>query len=462
MSMESKLELLKNQHADARNSKAYGWLSKLFDDGTFFELDPLAKSGESAVEVLTGYGSVDGCPLYVFSQNTETDGGAMSRAQAAKIKKLYKMAVETGSPVVGFFDSNGAKLGEAHQMMDSYGEILALANNLSGVVPQIAVVTGACQGTAALIAASADLVIMAEDATLQLSTAGTGGTAAEAAKDGLSALTVKNSDEAVNAVRKLIVLLPSNNLATADFSEFDESAATVVALQQAAEAVAAGQPAADSLLSAVADSGSVVELLAEYGKAAITALVKIGGTTAGMVVTDGAVLCADSSVKVARFVRFCDAFSLPVVTFVNTEGIASLKQASMLTHAYAEATTPKISIVTGTAIGAAFIALAGRATGSDLTMAWPTAVISALTPEAAVSVLWTDKLQKMSDPLNDRKKLVEEYKETQASPAVAAAGGFIEDIIDPALTRAKLITALDMLSGKRVTRLPKKHSNIQL
>ena len=462
MSMENKLEMLKNRHEDAKKAKAYGRLETLFDNGTFFELDPLAKSGDSAVEVLAGYGSVDGCPAYAFSQNVENSGGAMSGAQAAKIKKLYEMAVKTGAPVIGLYDSNGAKLGEGGQMMASFGEILALGNNLSGVVPQISVVIGACQGTAALLAVSADIVIMTKNAKLSLSVDGIGGTADAALKDGTSHSTAADDSEAIATVRKLITLLPSNNLTTADFSDCNEDASSVQSLQKAAEAIAAGERASGLLLSAIGDAEAGIELQSGFGGAAVTALSKVGGTAAGLVLLDGGVLDGDGASKIARFVRFCDAFSLPVITLVHTDGIASLKQAAMLTHAYAEATTVKISVVTGHAIGAAYIALAGRGTGADLTLAWPTAVISALSPDAAVSVLWTEKLKRMKNPQADRAALVEEYKETDASPMTAAAKGFLSDIIDPALTRATLIRALDMLSGKRVSGLPKKHSNIQL
>ncbi len=463
MSIENTHQQLGDKHAETKSTKAYKRLTGLFDSGTFFELDPLARAHDGAVEVLAGYGSVDGCPAYAFSQNVESGGGAMSVAQAAKIKRLYEMAVKTGAPVVGLFDSCGARLSEGNEMMASFGEILALSNNLSGVVPQISLVVGACQGTAALMAASADVVVMTRDAKLSLSVDGTGGDASEALeKDGTAHIVVADEGAALAAARSLIMLLPANNLAAPDFSESAEDASAAAKLQQVANAITAGEASGALLLSAVGDAGSCIELQSGYGTIAITALCKIGGMAAGLIVLDGGTLDADAAAKIARFVRFCDAFSLPAVTFVHVKGIASLKQASMLVHAYAEATTVKISVVTGEAVGAAYIALAGRGTGADLTLAWPTAVISALAPEAAVSVLWADRLKEMKDPLTDRAKLVEEYKATEASPLLPAAEGLISDVIDPARTRAALIGALDMLSGKRVSRLPKKHSNIQL
>ena len=387
----------------------------------------------------------------------------MSKAQAAKIRKIFDLAVKTGSPVVGVYDSVGARLKEADEMLAAYGEILCSSNNLSGVVPQISIVAGPCIGTAALLAASADLVIMSEDAQLELETSGVAGSAKDAAAAGIAHLVAADADAAIAQARKLIAMLPSNNLASAPLCEYGDSAGFETALNNCAAAIDQnGTVDAAALAGAVADDNSFVELQKEYGAAFACGLATVGGTACGIVVSGGEQIDADGCAKAARFVRFCDAFAIPVVTFVHTKGFSSLKEAAKLSHAYAEATTAKIAVVTGAAYGAAFIALAGRAANADVTLAWPSAVISSLNPEAAVSILWNDKLAGMKNPLQDRAKLVKEYMDTEGSPVNAAAAGFIEDVIAPADTRARLFAALDMLVGKRVTRLPKKHSNIQL
>ncbi len=463
MSIESKLELVQKSHSAEKDSPAMKRLQALFDEGSFTEIDSLAKSCDGPAEVVAGFGAVEGYPVYAFAQNSAVAGGAMSKAQAAKIRKIYDLAVKTGSPVVGVYDSAGARLKEADEMLAAYGEILCSSNNLSGVVPQISVVAGPCIGTAALLASSADVVIMSEDAQLELETDGAAGSAQEAAAAGVAHLVAPDAEAAVAQARKLISLLPSNNLAAAPLCEYSDAAGFEAALENCAASMDQGGKAdGRALILAVADDGSFVELQKEYGATFTCGLATIGGTVCGVVVSNGEQIDADGCAKAARFVRFCDAFAIPVVTFVNAKGFTSLKEAAKLSHAYAEATTAKIAVVTGMAYGAAFIALAGRAANADVTLAWPSAVISSLNPEAAVSILWNDKLAAMKNPLTDRAKLVKEYMDTEASPLHAAAAGYIEDVIAPAETRARLFAALDMLAGKRVTRLPKKHSNIQL
>ena len=447
MSIESKLAFLQETKAANAQTKAYQRLQLLFDEGTFVEIYSFTKSGDGRAEAAAGFGSVDGCPVYAFAQNSDVEGGAMSKAQAAKICKVYELAEKTGAPVVGIYDSIGARLNESCEMLAAYGDVMLKANNLSGVVPQIAVIAGPCLGASSMIAAAADVVIMSEDGQFALQTNGEGGDLKEASESGLVHLTAKDDKEAVAKARELITLLPSNNLSGAPITDFADSAAETD-----------GEFGA-SIIAAVMDQDSFIEFQAGFGAGFIAGLAKLGGNTVGVVASEEKTADGKACEKAARLVRFCDAFAIPVITFVNAESFCCIKAACKLTNAYAEATTAKISVITGEAYGAVYMALAGAAAGVDVAYAWPTASISALNPTTAAVMLWSDKLKGSSNPTTDRAKLIAEYKDQEACPFKAAGDGFVQDVIEPSETRLKLYAALDMLAGKRVTRLPKKHAN---
>lgn len=450
MSYQTKLEQLEQKKAALqKSSPARDRLVALFDEGTFVELDAFAACGEEGVGVITGYGSVEGDVVYAFSQDVTTLGGAVSRAHAAKIAKLYELAVKNGSPLVAIYDSNGAKLSEGPEILASYGKILSDAANLSGVVPQIAVIAGSCVGISAMMACSADFVVMAKDASLYLADAQGDATAEAASKAGVADLVCEDAEAAVRKARELISMLPLNNLSTAPVFEGASSDAAAAPEMEPAE-----------LIKAVCDADTVVELKGECAVSAVTALASVGGSTVGVVYANGR-MGRKSNEKIADFVRFCDCFNLPVVTFVNVEGYCecgakteSAKSAAKLARAYADATTAKITVYAGSAVGGAAIAFGN----ADLRIAWPGAVISALDPLTAVEFFWHDKLKGAEDVAALRKQLAEEYASTEASPYEAAKASMVEEIIDPANTRSALISALEMLACKRVSRLPKKHT----
>lgn len=452
MSVGGNNELLQSSRAEVKNTVAYKRVISLVDEGSFVEIDTLAKSEEHFAEVITGFGLIDGCPTYVFAQNSDFAGGAMSKAQVSKIKKVMNLAVKTGAPVIGIYDSVGAQLKQGADMLAAYGEMMLANNNLSGVVPQISLVLGPCIGTSAMIAASADIVVMSEQAELTLETSGQDSNAENAAKSGIAHIVASSEEEAIRKVRELLPVLPTNNLAGAPITDEDvfDPAATLTSTSSAKD-----------MIAAIADANAFIELSEQFGPAVVTGLAQMAASTVGMVVYSGK-LDADACSKAARFVRFCDAFSLPVISLVNAEGFECLRDATKLSNAYSEATTAKITIVTGEAYGPVYIALAGRGANSDITVAWPDAAISPLAPATAAMFLWSDRLAGSSDPIADRKKLIEEFKETEASPFKAAADGFVEDIITPEETRDKVISYLEILAGKRVSTLPKKHGNIQL
>lgn len=423
-------------------------LVSLFDDGVFTEIDAFAKSSNGDVEVVAGFGTVNGAPVYAFSQDVSVNGGAVSVAQCAKIKKIYDLASKTGCPVVGIYDSNGMDLKEGFEGLSAYGEIVKASTSVSGVVPQISIVAGAAVGTTALIADMADVVVAVKDADFYV-TAPSEVTAEACAQEGTVDILADDFDSAVKAVRDIITLVPSNNLSTPPVYDFTDPAA----------AADTGACAAD-IIKAAADEGSVIELKEKYAENCITALATVAGSTVGFVGFDGKSVCPSCAYKAEAFVKFCDAFNIPVVTLLSANGLRKEREnqmliaAAKLTAAYATATCPKISVITGKAVGAAYIMLAGRGSNADLVYAWDTSIVSPLDTKAAVAFLYNDRLANGEN----RAELEKEYEENLASPFTAAACGAIDDVFVPAQTRAKIVAALDVLAGKRETTLPRKHS----
>jgi acetyl-CoA carboxylase carboxyltransferase component len=443
------------------DSAARHRIGLLLDADSFVELDAFSAVDGGPAGVVCGFGSVMGSPVAVFSQDVTANGGALGLVAAAKIRKVYDTAAKTGVPVVGIYDSHGARVAEGASALAACGELLLCANNLSGVVPQVSLVLGVCAGTSAMLAASADFVIMSEDAEFFLTSPADGkaaATAQNAAKAGVAHIVNETQEEAVESARRLIALLPLNNLAAVPVRDFAESLSPVSAAVSADAA---------ALAEAVCDAGSAIELLGGFAKKAYTAIATMGGYPCGVVITSGEALCANCCAKIAKAVSVFDSFQIPVVTFVNTPGFkgsaeselsGAVRDMARLAHVYAEATTAKVAVITGMAYGAAYVALAGRAANADYAIAWPEAAISALPPETAVALMFADKIT--AD--NPRSRVEREYLETVASPLEAAKNGYVDDVIDPALTRPAVLAALDLLSAKRVERAPRKHANIPL
>ncbi len=421
-------------------TEAYKTITAFFDTDSFVSIDTLAKSKDTYAEVVAGFGTVEGLPVYAFAQNSDFCGGAMSKAQAAKIKKVYDLALKTGCPVVAFYNSKGGRLDEKNALLAGYGDVLNAASKLSGVVPQISVILGPCIGTGALNAVSADFVIMSKDAELSLDTMGANSSAAYNAENGIASVVAENTDEAIAKAKELVCYLPSNNLNIAP------------------EAVAE-EPEAEGgcIVRRVADAGSIFKLSTKFGKVGKTVLIRIGGQVAGVVNTKGDILKTDDCMKISRFVRFCDAFSIPVITFVDTPGFEDIKSAVKVTSAYAEATTVKISIVTGKAIGSTYIALAGTGANTDVTYAFPQAVISPVNPEAAALIMAPEQ---MNVPVAEQTKAAQTFAQANLSAENAANCSYIDDVITTDEVRLAVVNALDMLMGKRVSTLAKKHSTI--
>ncbi|MDY3214277.1 MAG: carboxyl transferase domain-containing protein [Ruminococcus sp.] len=447
------MQIEKNMDCQARTRLSY-----LFDDGKYTEINSYAKENDCLTGVVTAYGYVNGNAVYAFSQDKSINNGAVGPAHAAKIAKLYSLAAKTGTPVIGIHDSNGAFVNGTAESLTAYGELINAASVISGVVPQISVVAGTCAGSAALFACSSDFIIMTKDAEFFMTPAFTkenSGSASDAAANGIAAAVCDDDKAAIEKAKELINLMPVNNLAPLPMFEYNEPETAVSA-------------DFNSLINGVCDAESIIELYAEFGKASYTALATVNGATVGIAATNKTsdkLTDADCS-KLSRFIRTCDAFAVPVITFVDTEGfdaadaISGVKSMTQLANCYAEATTAKISVITGKAVGPAFIALAGKDISSDFTYIWESACVSPLAPLSAVEFLWHDKLKGAADVNAKRNELAEEYKATLASAESAVASGAVDEIISASSTREAIISALDILSSKRVTKLPKKHNNI--
>ncbi|MCI7768016.1 MAG: carboxyl transferase [Oscillospiraceae bacterium] len=426
-------------------------LSALFDDGVFTE----TASGLSA-GVVTAYGYINGIPAYAFSQDRTADSGAVSKAHGEKVCKMYDLAAKNGVPVVGIYDSCGAFVEDGAEALNAYSAMLLEAGNLSGVVPTVSVIAGVCAGSMAVLAAAADHVVMTEGAELYVTAGGESGAKA-AAESGVVSAVAENDAAAMESVRKYLSLMPQNNLSPLPEFEYDAP-------------VTASFDNAENSIKSIADKDSVLELYRDFGKASMTALCTVSGVTAGIAALNKTSdkLTADDSAKLAGFVRLCDAFSIPVITAVDTEGFDmagadAVRAAARLSGAYAEATCAKIALVSGKACGAAFIAFAGKNAAADQVFALPEAVIAPVEPVTAAEFLYHDKLKGASDLAAERNKLAGEYAENEASAFAAAAKGAVDEIITAENVRSAVAGVLEITAGKRLNkRLPKKHSILPL
>lgn len=441
------------------DSKARQRLCALFDEESFVEIGKFISAQGEAASVVTGYGLIDGAPAYAFSQDISVLGGAVNKVSAAKIHKLYDLAVKNGAPVVGIYDSKGGDFSDNAELLKAYAEIADASAKLSGVVPQIALVAGLCAGTAAMTACMADLVVMTEEAEFFMTapfvaedgTLAGAGSAKNAAKSGTAAIVAKDEKAAVEEVKKLIRILPSNNLELSGNDYFAENDAEIT------EALGGA-----ALVGAIADSESLTELYADFGTAAYTALGSLSWRTVGFIATDktDGKLTADDNVKIARFVSFCDAFSIPVVTVLNSEGFdggaakelsGSIRDAAKLAQIYASATTPKITLITQKAYGTAYAAITPA---SDFVIAYEDAVISAVPPKTAVVFLKGDELNGSNEAV-----LTAEYAEKEASAFALMKKGGVDRAIEAPDARSAVLSAVEMLSGKRVESPRRKHIN---
>lgn len=418
---------------------AYDVLTKFFDEGSFNEVDALLKTKEGKAEAVAGFGTVDGVTVYAFAQNVDECGGAMSKAQAKKILKVYDLALKTGSPIVGFFDSIGGRIDDK-DILNSYGEILNKATTLSGVVPQISVVLGTCLGTSALTAASADFVIMKKDALLSVNTCSCNADAETNAKHGIANFVCDDEAECIEKVQSLLSYLPENNLEQAPiYSECETSGSN------------------ECIVCSVIDADSKLVVNKDFADSIGTAFARVNGMSVGIINAKADTIECDAANKIVKMVKFCDAFSIPVITAVNAKEFKCVKAATKVASAYAEATTAKISIVNKQAIGAAYIALCGAGANCDMVYALDGAIVSPVAPLAAAFILDADN---MDVPKEQREDKANEFVKANLSAVNAAENGYIDDVVAMADLRAKVQASLETLISKRVSTLPKKHTTV--
>jgi propionyl-CoA carboxylase beta chain len=483
------------QHS-ANRKTARERLNDLLDPGTFVELDKFVvhRSRDFGMEknlisgdgVVTGYGKIDGRLIYVFAQDFTAFGGTMSRSNADKIVKIMDMAVKMGAPVIGLNDSGGARIQEGVESLAGYADIFYRNVMSSGVVPQISAILGPCAGGAVYSPAITDFIIMVQDSSYmfvtgpdviktvtheEVSKEELGGAMTHNSKSGVAHFTANDDEHAMMMLRELMSYLPSNNMedapfkaTTDDINRSDKKLDTLIPEDP-------NKPYdMKELIKEVVDNHNFFEVQPLYAMNIIIGFARLGGRSVVIVANQpqalAGVLDINSSIKAARFVRFCDAFNIPLITLVDVPGFLPgtnqefggiIKHGAKLLYAFAEATVPKITLITRKAYGGAYDVMSSKHIGADINFAYPSAEIAVMGADGAVSIIFRDKL---SDEA--RTAAVDEYRETFANPYKAAEQGYIDEIIYPHQTRFKLIQALEMTQNKRKTNPPKKHGNIPL
>jgi len=491
---------LRRQH-EAGKLTARERIDLLFDPATFDETDKLVthRCRDFGMEeqlvpgdgVVTGSGRIDGRPVYAFAQDFTVFGGSLSETNAAKIVKIMDLAMKMGAPIVGLNDSGGARIQEGVMSLGGYADIFLRNTLASGVVPQISAIMGPCAGGAVYSPAITDFNIMVDGTSYMFVTGPDviktvtheevtkdelGGAMTHNATSGVAHFAVADDRECLRLIRELLSYMPSNNV---DDPPRVESADPIDREDEALDRLVPDSPNQPydmlDLIHTVVDEGAFVEVHRHYAKNIIVGFARLGSRSVGIVANQPAYLAGtldiDASVKGARFVRFCDAFNIPLVTFEDVPGFLPgtvqefggiIRHGAKLLYAFAEATVPKVTLITRKAYGGAYCVMSSKHIRTDVNFAWPGAEIAVMGPEGAVNILYKRELDKAADPQAARAERIAEFREKFANPYVAAARGFIDEVIHPRQTRAKLIAALAGLETKRDKNPPKKHGNIPL
>ncbi len=493
-------ERKKQQHAQNKMT-ARERIEFFLDDGTFEELDRfvthtcsdfgMESKKISGDGVITGYGTVDGRKVFVFAQDFTVFGGSLSKTNAAKICKVMDLAMKVGCPVIGLNDSGGARIQEGVQSLGGYADIFLRNTLASGVIPQISAIMGPCAGGAVYSPAITDFIVMVKESSYlfitgpdviktvtheEITKEELGGSTTHNQKSGVAHFAFDSDRDCLAAIRKLLSFLPLNNMEkppvipNSDTSDRVEKALNTMVPNESNKPYDMKE-----LISLVVDEKDFFEVQEQYARNMIIGFARMNGQSVGIVANQPSILAGcldiDASVKAARFVRFCDCFNIPLVTFVDVPGFLPgtaqefggiIRHGAKLLYAYAEATVPKITVITRKAYGGAYDVMSSKHIRGDLNYAYPTGEIAVMGADGAVSIIFRNELKDAKNVAQKKTELVDEYKETFANPYKAAELGYIDEVIEPSHTRVKIIRALELLRYKRDTNPPKKHGNIPL
>jgi len=474
-------------------------INLLMDEGSFVEMDAFVEhrcsqlgmeNTQAAAEgVVTGYGTVNGRLVYVFAQDFTVLGGSLGEMHAKKICKVLDMAMKVGVPVVGINDSGGARIQEGVDALSGYGQIFYRNTIASGVIPQISVIMGPSAGGAVYSPAITDFVFMVDKTSQmfitgpqviktvtgeEVSSEDLGGARTHNTISGVAHFMSPDEKQCIEDIKTLLSFLPSNNMESAPV--FD-TADDINRIEEALDEIVPENPNKPydmkGVIRLIADNGEFFEVQAYYALNMITGFVRLGGRSVGIIANQPKVLagCLDinASDKAGRFIRTCDAFNIPVLNLVDVPGFLPgtnqeyggiIRHGAKMLYAYSEATVPKVTLVTRKAYGGAYLAMCSKDLGADVVLAWPSAEIAVMGPEGAANIIFRKDIERSDDPAGTRQAKIDEYKDRFANPYVAASRGFVDDVIVPSTTRQRIISAFDMLQGKRETRPAKKHGNI--
>ncbi len=486
------------QHAKGKLT-ARERLDLLLDPGTFNEFEPFVTHRGNELDpaaerfltdgVVAGSGQIDGRTVYAYAQDFTIYGGTLGEIQARKICRVMDLAGRNGAPLISLIDSGGARIQEGVRSLGGYAEIFRRNAQFSGVIPQISIMLGPCAGGAAYSPALTDLVIMVEKQSSMFITGpevikavigevidieGLGGADIHTSTSGVAHLAAASEPEAMNLCRRLLSYLPSNNIDNPPFrpppADWEPRGAEL-------NRIVPLDPSAPydmhDVIACLADGDTFLEIHPQWARNAIVGFARLGGYSVGFVALEPAVLAGvidiDASDKIARFVHLCDCFNLPIITLIDSPGFLPgvdqehrgiIRHGAKIVYAYAVAVVPKISIITRKAYGGAYIVMSSKYLDTDLAYAWPSAEIAVLGGEAAANILFRKQIDAAADPAAERQRLAEEYRERFSNPYHAAQAGYIDDVIEPAETRPKIIAALGALRNKHVSLPPRKHGNI--
>lgn len=480
---------------------AHERIELLLDKGSFRELDTFAVHRERNFgmdkqqylgdSVVTGWGTIDGRLVYVFSQDFTVFGGSLSGVHAEKVVKIMDMAMKNGAPIIGINDSGGARIQEGVVSLGGYADIFLRNTLASGVIPQISAIMGPCAGGAVYSPALTDFIFMVKNTSHMFITGPDvvktvtgedvtfeelGGAMTHNSKSGVAHMACESEADALYLIREMMSFLPSNNMEDPPFKPNGDDP---LRMEEALNSIVPDNPNKPydikDVIQLIVDNGDFFEVHEHYAQNIVVGFARLGGYSVGIVANQPMVLAGvldiASSEKAGRFVRFCDAFNIPLIVFEDVPGFLPgtdqeyggiIRHGAKLLYAFCEATVPKITVVTRKAYGGAYCVMNSKHIRSDLNLAWPTAEIAVMGPDGAVNIIFRRELAEAEDPVARKAELVQDYREHFANPYVAAQRGYIDDIIEPKETRPRLINALHMLQNKRDSNPPKKHGNIPL